>query len=641
MEPRAELRVRVSWMRQNQLGTCASAKAFWRRCWIGTAFAGLVLSISAQDGFAQSSLGAPINAATASSLNDAVRQNEKQLIDREVLGAAGGRTGGGSASGLSVFSTGRIRGSDHDALRSLNGSPDPSNGPYPYDTTEYSTFGNVVVAIPGTVLGGQLKLSGFVGHNVVSLDLKSDSVHILDPDQSGSAFNHSVIAGGTVLWSLANTYALATVVGSVGQTTLKDTVDDCYDSFCHHNRYNFNTTGLIASVTAGQVFELAGKTGPKLDLRGSLGYTHNAGDTFTNVFADQQKYTFSTWTGSATATLFANMTLADGALLRPYIAGYIRQEWGYRNELEATQSDGQFLGESFFQQRHLYGGVDAGLTYAQGDTTFGASLYYEGPGDERTRGGRLGISQKLDGAIAAAQSKSFTWSGFYAGVNAGKTWATAKIGTSVECLDINPADVAFACPFTTAAEVPGSATATQLNSAGTGKLSDSGFNGGLQAGYNLQIGGIVFGLEVDGGSFNLGAGRSASALGTTIATSFDTDWLFTARTRLGVPVAASLMLYGTGGVALTNLGVTNSVTSVGTANTHGLVTGWTAGGGIEWALNRNWILRGEYLFLDFGKVSVNTPSALSGAQFTDDYNTVRSTADLSAQMLRLGLNYKF
>jgi outer membrane immunogenic protein len=637
--------MRVSSMRENQLSIYASARAFWRHRWVGTAVAGLALSISAHDAFAQSSLGAPINAATASSLNDAVRQNEKQLIDREVLGARGGGTAGGSASGLSAFSTGRLRGGDHEALRAVNGAPDSSNGPYPYDTQEYSTFGNVVVAIPGTVWGGQLKLSGFVGHNVVSLDLKSDSVHVLDPDQSGSAFNHSLIAGGTVLWSLANTYALATLVGSVGQSTLKDAVDDCHGSFCHHNRYNFDTTGVIATVTAGQVFELAGKSGPKLDVRGSLGYTHNVGDTFTNVFADQQKYTFSSWTGSGTATLFTNMTLSDGALLRPYIAGYIRREWGYRNKLEATQSDGLFLGEFFYEQKHLYGGIDAGLTYAQGDTTFGASLYYEGSGDEHTLGGRLGISQKLDGAVAAAQGRSFSWSGFYAGLNAGHTWATSNIGTSVECLDIgdglNPPDGNFTCPFTTAAEVAGSTTAAQINAAGTGKLSDHSFIGGGQAGYNLQVGGIVVGLEIDGASFNLGAARSTSALGTTVTTAFDTDWLFTARTRLGVPVAPSLLLYGTGGFALTNLGVTNSVTSIGAASTHGLVTGWTVGGGMEWALSRNWILRGEYLFLDFGKVSVNTPTAISGAQLSSDYNTARSTADLTAHMLRVGLNYKF
>jgi outer membrane immunogenic protein len=631
-------------MRKSQVRSCWRAKVLYRRWWIGAVFASLVLSLSAHDAFAQSSLGAPINAATASSLNDAVRQNEKQLIDREVLGASAGRTGGGSGSPLSVFSTGRLRGSDHDALRAQSGAPDASNGPYPYDTKEYSTFGNVVVAIPGTVLEGQLKLSGFVGHNVVSLDLKS-----LDANQSGSAFNHSLIAGGTLLWSLGNTYALATLVGTVGQTTLKDAVDDCYDAFCHHNRYNFNTAGVIATVTAGQVFELAGKSGPKLDLRGSLGYTHNVGDTFTNVFADQQTYTFSTWTGSATATLFANMTLPDGALLRPYIAGYVRQEWGYRNELEATRSDGLFLGEFLYQQKHLYGGVDAGVTYAQGATTFGASLYYEGSGDERTLGGRLGLSQKLDGAVAAAQSKSFTWSGFYAGLNAGKTWATSKVGTSVECLDIAPPgedlpDGIFSCDFTTAAEQPagpGSLPAAAVNAAGTGKLSDHGFAAGVQAGYNLQTGGLVFGLEIDASSFNLGAARSATALGTTVTTSFDTDWLFTARTRVGVPLTPSLLIYATGGFALTNLSVTNSLTSIGTASANGLVTGRTVGGGLEWALSRNWILRGEYLYLDFGKVSVNTPTALSEAQLTSDYNTARSTADLTAQMLRVGLNYKF
>src|SRR5262245_30785150 len=324
--------MRVSSMRKNRLSTCLRAKAFWRGWWVGTAFTGLALSLSAPEALAQSSLGAPLNAATASSLNDAVRQNEKQLIDREVFGSAAGRTGAGSGSGLSVFSTGRLRGSDHDALRALNDAPDASNGPYAYDTTEYSTFGNVVVAIPGTVLGGQLKLSGFVGHNAVSLDIKSDSVPVLDENQSGSAFNSSLIAGGTLLWSLGNTYALATVVGTVGQSTLKDSVDDCHPSFCHHNRYNFDTAGVIATVTAGQVFELAGKSGPKLDLRGSLGYTHNVGDTFTNVFADQQKYTFSSWTGTGTATLFTNMALSDGALLRPSIAGYIRQEEGYHNK---------------------------------------------------------------------------------------------------------------------------------------------------------------------------------------------------------------------------------------------------------------------------------------------------------------------
>jgi hypothetical protein len=40
--------------------------------------------------------------------------------------------------------------------------------------------------------------------------------------------------------------------------------------------------------------------------------------------------------------------------------------------------------------------VDAGLTYALGKMTLGAAIYYEGSADERTLGGRLGASWKLN-----------------------------------------------------------------------------------------------------------------------------------------------------------------------------------------------------------------------------------------------------
>jgi outer membrane immunogenic protein len=645
-------------MRKDQLGTCSSAKAFWRRWWVGTAFTSLALAISAHDAYAQSSLGGPLTAATASSQADAVRQNENQLIDQAVFGAAGGgrvTAGAGSAASLNTFSTGRLRGSDHEALRVPPGAAVQGNGPYPYTTRENSAFGNIVVALPGTVLGGQMKVSGFIGQSSVSLDLKSNATSILGPTQSGSASNNSIMAGGTVLWALQNTYVLASLVGSVGQSTLKDSVDDCYSTpdfdhdFCHHNRYNFNTSGIIGSVTAGQVFDLAGKAGPKLDLRGSISYAHHAGDRFTNVFTDQQKYTLSTWTGTATATLFTNITLADNALLRPYISGYVRQEWGYENQLEAIQSDGLSLGNVSFDQRHLYAGVDAGLSYTQGATTIGAAIYYEGSGDERTLGGRLGVTQKLDGAVAGTQERAFTWSGFYVGANAGGVWAESRTRTSAACLDFDGSKT-FDCPFTSAFEEPPLSTnnSSLINAAGTGTLSDNGFTIGGQAGYNLQVKGFVFGLEIDAGSFGLSSSRSVAvpALLTTVTTSFETDWLVTARSRLGVPVMPNLLIYGTAGVALTNLGVGNSVTTnEGTtaASTHGLVTGWTFGGGAEWALSRNWTLRGEYLYLDFGSVTVNSPTALTQAQLdaNKDFNSFRTTTDLTAHMARVGLNYKF
>jgi outer membrane immunogenic protein len=505
---------------------------------------------------------------------------------------------------------------------------------------------NVVVTVPGTVLGGQLKLSGFVGRNDVFLRLKSDSVNILDPDQSGAAFNQSIIFGGTALWAKQNTYALATVVGTIGQSTLKDSVDDCYttgggyaNNFCHHNRYNFNTAGIIATATAGHVIDLGGGTsGPKLDLRGAIGYTHNEGDRFTNISGDQQKYTFSTWNGTAGLTLFSNMTLQGGALLRPYIQGYVRQEWGYDNTLDFVLV-GSPPDVNHYDQAHSYGGVDGGFTYTQGNTTFGAAVYYEASGSERTLGGRLGMSQKLD-SLPPKNSRPFNWSGFYIGLNAGGASATSRINSSVACKNNDPpVDTIFSCPFTTPDEVPGSTTAAPLAAAGTGKLSDGGFTGGGQVGYNLQTGSFVFGLEVDAESFRLGASRSVATAGPIFITSFDTNWLFTARTRIGLPVTPSLLLYATTGFALTDLSVGNSVAGIGAASSRGLVTGRTIGAGAEWALNRDWTLRGEYLYVDFGNVTTNAPTAQPNP--AADFNSVRSTADLTAQIVRLGLNYRF
>jgi len=601
---------------------------------------GLATLIVASEASAQSLTGGPINAATGRSLADAVTQNEQALIEREVLG---GSAGGGTVSGaLGTFSTGRLRGSDHDALR----APGLTQS-FSFDTTEASAFANVVVSLPGTVLGGQMKFSGFVGHNDVSLDLKSNALSVLDANQSGSAENQSMIFGGTALWSLRNTYALATLVGTWGQTTLHDSVDDCgygppHPTGCNHNRYTFGTAGILATVTAGQIFDLAGPAGPKLDLRGSLGYVHNSGERFKNVFGNEQTYTFSTWTGTAAATLFSNMALSDGAILRPYIQGYVRQEWGYRSGFDFVADPDS--GRVRLQQDHLYGGVDLGLTYTQGNTTFGASLYFEASGDDQTLGGRLGLSQKLDGL--AQQVRPFTWSGFYLGVNAGMAWGTAHAGTSAVCNDTDLGATGENCPF-------GPAALPVLGAAGSGSMSDRAILGGAQAGVNLQRGAAVFGFEVDFQSFKLAASRAGTRADPndaanliTVTTAFDTDWLVTARSRLGWLLKPDTLIYVTGGVAATDLYVKNTLTSSvslaeGVGSSNGRVVGWTLGGGAELALGGNWTLRGEYLYLDFGKVTANAQVFDPAHTAAGTTNNLASSVDLTAHVVRAGLNYKF
>jgi len=120
-------------------------------------------------------------------------------------------------------------------------------------------------------------------------------------------------------------------------------------------------------------------------------YVRNVGDTFANFQDDEQTWTFSTWTLTGSATLFANIALQNLAILRPYVQGYLRQEMDYRNKLRFELNTGE-TGTVQFDQAHLYGGIDAGLSYVLGNMTLGAAVYYEGSGDERTLGGRVGMS---------------------------------------------------------------------------------------------------------------------------------------------------------------------------------------------------------------------------------------------------------
>ena len=155
------------------------------------------------------------------------------LIDQQVLGAPPpeGSTAGEARSRVAgcwwwcsrcwdgIISTGRVRGSDHDGLRRR----EPVTLFLPYERG--STFGNIVVTVPGTVLGG--KLSSVVLWDAMTFarsEVQRDSfgtepirqrLERIDPRRRDSALGAK------------STYALATIVGTWGQTTLKDSVDDC------------------------------------------------------------------------------------------------------------------------------------------------------------------------------------------------------------------------------------------------------------------------------------------------------------------------------------------------------------------------------------------------------------------------------
>src|SRR5262245_3628368 len=128
---------------------------------------------------AQSSVGRAANAATGQSLRDAVEQQQG-----EFLGTYGVGGGAGAGIGAGASPSGRLRSSDHDALK-VPVPPDTEN--FAWRTKEASVFGTGVYALPGTVLGGQMKVSIFGGQNWLSLEMKDGGGNTLDANQFGKA----------------------------------------------------------------------------------------------------------------------------------------------------------------------------------------------------------------------------------------------------------------------------------------------------------------------------------------------------------------------------------------------------------------------------------------------------------------------
>jgi outer membrane immunogenic protein len=575
------------------------------------------LLLASSDTFAQSTVGVPMNGALGQSARDAVDQNQNELINSEVQGGGRGSVSGGGLGPINSFGTGRLRTSDHDGV-----SP-PDFDRFGYTTREASAFGNVVATIPGTVLGGQMKVSAFAGHNWLSLNLKSNSLAIFDPGQFARATNDAVFVGASALWAQQNTYALVTGVGMWGETKLTDGFDHSPDV----NRYSFDTSGFIGSLTIGHVFNLGtAPASPKLDIRGILGHTRHTGDWFTQVDGFQQKYTFSMWTGTGGVTVFSNMTLQNNALLRPYVYGYVRQEWDYRNGLSVIDDTGVSLGTHYSDQAHTYAGLDAGATYAIGNMTLGAAFYWEVSGDERTLGGRLGASWKLGGdggakapTAAPRASAPFSWTGFYVGANAGYAWS------DVNMTYLAPDAIGFA----------------PVGSSDT--ISASGATGGGQVGFNWQMAGIVVGVEGMWSAPFLKDER-VGAFVNQLTGSENDHWraevrqLYSITGRLGL-AAGNLLPYVKGGFAGAKVDTSLTIsdccpTPPHVAEAKSWHNGWTVGGGIEYMFAQLFTIGIEYDYYTFESKDV---SAIRTVDLLNDRWAVKPD---NIQTLTARMNFK-
>jgi len=196
----------------------------------------------------------------------------------------------------------------------------------------------------------------------------------------------------------------------------------------------------------------------------------------------------------------------------------------------------------------------------------------------------------------------FTWTGFYVGVNAGYGW------------DTNSNNTVF---------VPG-----------VGYVSNSGSNGGFvgggQVGYNYQMGMFVLGAETDIQYADLGHNNNGYYAGANYGNHNSGNWFGTARVRAGVAFDRAL-IYATGGFAYGDIGGRGAYYDPalgyygGGSSTN---TGWTVGGGVEYAFTNNLTAKveGLYVNLDSGH---------------NDYLGYGNRNNSEFGVVRAGLNYKF
>jgi outer membrane immunogenic protein len=185
----------------------------------------------------------------------------------------------------------------------------------------------------------------------------------------------------------------------------------------------------------------------------------------------------------------------------------------------------------------------------------------------------------------------FTWTGFYLGIQGGYVWTN---------LDVDP-----------------------------GGFGIDDLNGGLfggYVGYNWQYGAWVFGAE---GDFNgVWNDKTFAIAGPPPFTAdIGTDWLASIRARAGYSFDR-VLLFATGGVAFTKATANVNLGGGLTLSGNDTFTGWTLGGGAEYAFTDNWIGRVEYRYYGFPSKDLDGPGGLGNVK-------------LNTNTITAGIAYKF
>ncbi len=219
--------------------------------------------------------------------------------------------------------------------------------------------------------------------------------------------------------------------------------------------------------------------------------------------------------------------------------------------------------------------------------------------------------------LAAPPPPLFSWTGIYVGGQVGYQWSAES----------SPQIYSLA----------GAAVAGQPN------YNQSGVVGGGHIGYNYQINQFVLGIEgdVEGSNFE-GSGNYS---GSTYTLHTEINIQESIRGRLGY-AWDRLLIYGTGGVAFAQLENRYTNTALGLDDYKMNRTGWTAGGGFQYAFTPNWSFGLEYRYTDLGHTSdllLASSGGTLGANRHETFNDVRFSAsykfDFSAPLAPVVAKY--
>ena len=254
----------------------------------------------------------------------------------------------------------------------------------------------------------------------------------------------------------------------------------------------------------------------------------------------------------------------------------------------------------------------------------------------------------------------FTWTGFYFGFNAGYGFdaGSNRANGFTQVNGVNPLALTAAGALVPVVGIVPNGTTVLYN-----RNSNEGFTGGGQIGYNYQFtpgSGVVIGFEADAQYLDFGSNRTR--VNTAVAANFlpvngllnTLDFFGTVRGRLGYAFDRTLV-YATGGFAYAT---GDQGSRVAFQNFNGrrddFLTGYTVGGGIEYALPTDSFLNffkssavtvkveGLYVNLDQNRTGLPLVGGLVvGGALLPVFNNVRSRNDSEFAVVRAGVNYKF